>query len=435
MVGSGVPVILWVELYAMNAIGTSKKLGAIFIRFLILFLMVPTLGGCLGSGTSRRDLQFSPDGEQICHLRVDYVCQAVVDGDILSRSIYLHWADVDDLEAAGESIHIGDLGWKYKDYVSIFTKTQWSPDGSHIAVLTGETFVVVELASGTKETLAGGEVVNFAWLSKDELAYCTSEGPKEAIRRIVRRRNVTTGESAEVFTSAPSHAGDWGGTYWSPSGQFLIVAQRGPTHSFHCVNVLDGSVQSFAEPGLLSVGVAWSPDSTQAFCVALEPGRARDNKAWLLTPNDGNMLNLTEEFQAVFPDSYSPGLQGWTRDGRYVIINVTEKAGHLICPDPWEVIPLGQILRSRYSDQIPADDNPWLYPLNLPGRVTVVPSGNWGDSPQVYTSDYDGQQLIPLPVWYGHAISPDGTTAAEVYGDGTIRLYPLDSSGSSSDTP
>jgi hypothetical protein len=100
--------------------------------------------------------------------------------------------------------------------------------------------------------------------------------------------------------------------------------------------------------------------------------------------------------------------------------------GYLIQPEPWRVVPLGQVLRPKLDAGNNAGSCPWVFRLPVPGCVGVVPTGNEEDSPVKYATGYSGERVVPLLEARGaRGLSPDGSTAATVGRDRRITILDL----------
>jgi hypothetical protein len=360
-------------------------------------------------------LTFSPDGKHVCFIREDRVEEKVVDGQIWSRSISLHWCSVSD-PTTESSTRIDALGLEYKGYVNVGTEVEWSPHGSRIGVWTRYKVSIVDIKSGSKSQIRDGTITSFAWLSDGELAYLTRRIEGNRQRIVICRVDVNTLRRTDVFAfperpkSLSIGSGDW-----SPSGKFLIFMEPDGRRQYHCVNVSDGTVRSFGQTDAYDVGVAWTQDSSRVFCVSNKVGPEDRYEAIMLDPTTGATVDCTPGFQTTFA-GHAPSLVAlWTVDGKYVLVNALHISGHLVQPDPWQVIPLGQILAPGFT--LPtkwSTIDPWLFRLSVAGWVGVVPTGNYGDSPIQYAVDYSGQRVIPLLKDFPRAVSPDGTKAATI---------------------
>ncbi len=399
-----------------------KTLGHL-IPFALALLQ---LTGCVGPGSGAGSITFSPDGQRVCYIRENRVEEKVVDGDILSRSINLHWCITSD-PTKESSVHIDTLGLEYKGYINVGTEVRWSPSGSRIGVMTRQKLVVVETESGRKTDIRDGTITSFAWLSDSELAYHTCRTAGNKNRRTIVRVDLGTGNKTDAFVF-PERSKDpsIGSGHWSPCGKFFVVMEPAVRGQYYCVSVAAGTARAFGNKDSYDVGVAWTTDSRRAFCVSDKVGPEDHYEAILLDPATGATVDCSPGFQTTFAE-HAPQIEPlWTADGQYVLVNALKISGHLVQPTPWRVVPLGKIVAPSFASPTQwSSVNPWLFRLPMPGWVGVVPTGNYGDSPVQYATDYSGQDIKPLLEDYPRAISPDGTRAATIGADGCVKIYSL----------
>jgi len=385
------------------------------------------LTGCVGRGTEAGSLTFSPDGQRVCHIRENRIEEKVVDGDILSRSINLHWCSTTD-PTKESSVHIDTLGLEYKGYIDVGTEVRWSPRGSRIGVMTRQKLTVVVVDSGSKTDIRDGTITSFAWLSDSELAYHTCRTTGDTSRRVIVRVDSGTEQKTDafVFPERPKES-SIGAGHWSPCGKFLIVMEPVVRGQYYCVSVAAGTARSFGQTDSYDVGVAWTSDSSRAFCVSNKVGPADHYAATLLTMETGTTVDCSREFQATFA-GHSPGVEPlWTADGKYVLVNALQIRGHLVQPAPWQAVPLGKMVAPGFAPPNQwSSINPWLFRLPVPGWVGVVPTGNYGDSPVLFVSDYSGRSVRALLKDYPFALSPDGTNVASIDPHGQVTVRKLD---------
>jgi hypothetical protein len=406
-----------------------KTLGLITHVFALTLLCV---AGCVGPARGWGQPSFSPDGEQVCYIREDSIEEKVVDGKTWCHSVYLHWCNVNN-PGGSRSIHIGWFGWNV-GCPNVPVKVKWSPDGRRIGVWTPHQVTLVDVRSGVKKVLQDGIITGFAWRPDGGLSYLTHRIDGETQVIVVCLTDSGCNQRSDIFTfpQRPTTA-DWAAGHWSPSGERLVVMDPGRSQRFHCIRTGDGTTRSFGQEGARDAGVAWTPDSSRAFCVSRKIGPRGDYQAFLLDAANDSIVDCTSGFQSTFAQ-HRPSIESaWTVDGRYVIANALDVGGYLIQPSPWQALPLGQIAAMRIPQaKHQKNTNPWLFRLPIAGWVGVVPTGNFGDSPVLYASDYTGQRLVPLPegcsgaVYRGGpgsaSISRDGTKIATTSGDGVVSI-------------
>lgn len=391
-----------------------------------LIVLTAQMTGCIGKGSAVGALRFSPTGEKVCYIREDRIEEKVVDGKIWSRSISLHWCSISD-PAKESSVHVATLGAEYRGYVIFLHETKWSRNGSWIGVRTPYRLTIVEPSSGRKSEIRDGTITSFAWPSDGDLAYLTRRIEGNRQRIVICRVDVNTLRRTDVFAFPErSKSLSIGSGNWSPSGKFVIFMEPDFGGQYHCVNALDGTAFSFGQVAASDYGIAWSADSSRAFCVSRKIGPEDVYEAILVDPATGTTVDCTGGFQATFAGHFPSLVPLWTVDGKYVIVNALHINGHLVQPDPWQVVSLGQILAPNFTAPTKwSTINPWLFRLPVAGWVGVVPTGNYGDSPTQHAADYSGQRVMPLLKDFPRAVSPDGTKAATIGEDGHVKIRRL----------
>lgn len=371
-------------------------------------------------------IEFSPDGTNVAYLWEDRLEEPVVDGRIWCRTISLHWCKTSAPEKES-STSVETLGTQFAGCLNVPLEIKWSPHGHRIGVLTPHRLTLVEAGSQNKKTLEDRTITSFTWLSDDEVAYCTRRTWKGMQSRvIICRQKLDDGQAKTVagFDWHPASKYTWK-EHWAPSGQYVIFMEPDIGGRFHVVDVLGGASRAFGQTNACDIGVAWDPESSRAFCVSRKVGPWDVFEAVLLYPVTGNVVDCTPGFQGRFAGHMPNLIPIWTVDGKYVLVNALDISGHLVRPDPWEAVPLGQSLAHAFKAPKDSTIAPWLFRLPVGGWVGVIPTGNEGNSPVKYAADYLGHSVIPLLEDYRRAISPDGTMAATIGEDGRIKIRSL----------
>lgn len=380
----------------------------------VLAIGAVQIAGCIRTGSGSGTPIFSPDGKQICYIVEDSIEESFVDGKPLWFSLSLHWCSTSE-PAKTSSVHIDAVGIEY-GYSTLFDEIKWSPNSSRIAVMTPNRLIVVDPNAGRKYEIHDGSIRSFAWQPDGQLVYSTRRTKGKNRRRVICRENVDTRQSTDIV-AFPELPGEGGRRrdQWAPSGRFVIFMEPQVGGQYHCVDVTNGTVRSFGQTDAYDKGVAWTPDSSRAFCLSNKVGFDDIFEAFVFEPETGKIVDCTRAFVDMFAD-HSPSLEPlWTADGKYVIVNALDIRGHLIQPDPWQAVPLGQMLAAKLTAPTKLSAiKPRLFRLPVAGWVGVIPTGNYGDSPTLYAADYSGQRMVPLLKGYDRPISPDGTTTATI---------------------
>jgi len=402
---------------------------------MLLVLGSVQITGCIGLGSGSESPAFSPDGTHISYLSEDRLEEWVVDGKTWFRSINLHWCSVSD-PAKESSIPVETLvGAEFMSSGRVpCLEVKWSPNSSRIGVLTPHKLIIVEANSRKKTEIRDGRIMSFAWLSSGEIAYCTRRTRGNMQRRVICRQDLTGQHRTEVAAFREYPGRDlqmdysWR-EYWSPSGKHVIFLEPAFGGQYHCVNVFDGTTHAFGQTKAKACheGVAWAPDSSHAFCVSRKVGPEDIYEAILLEPATGKAVDRTSDFQETFKGGWPTLEPIWTADGKYVLANGSPTGGLLVQPDPWKVVPLGQILAPKFDAGKKSTNRLRLFRLPVAGWVGVLFTEKEGDPSLKYAADYSGEQVRALQETPDDlAISPDGTLAATIGQDKRVRILNLD---------
>jgi len=286
--------------------------------------------------------------------------------------------------------------------------------------------VIVDPDSGRTE-LRDGVITSFAWLSDTQVAYCARRVEGAIQRRVVCRRRLD-GRQAELVAAFAQQLADhysWQ-EHWAPSGQFVIFVEPALGGRFQAVNVAEASTRAVGRSGVYDCGVAWFADSNRALCVSKGVGSNGVYEVILLESGTGGVVDHSNEFQEMFGDR-SPRLEpASTADSEYALVNCVVGGGYLVQPDPWRVIPLGQLLGAKPLLHKGSSNGLWLFQLPVPGCVGVLPTGNEEDSPIKYAAEYSGERVLALFESRGcWAVSPNGGMVATVGEGQRVELRDL----------
>jgi hypothetical protein len=389
--------------------------------------MVFFQSGCVGTGHVASQATFSPDSQKVAYLWEEGLQEPLVEGKTWLRTIHLRWCPADAPQRMS-SVPIRTVGCKYAGYGSVGGDVQWSPDGTRIGILTAEILVIVEVATLAKKEVRDGKITSFAWLSATEIGYSCRRVKGGMQRRVICRYEINAADSNEVAAFDWSRADEYSWhEYWAPSGQYVVFVEPALRGRYHLVSMRTGASHAFGQNGAYSNGAAWAADSSRVLCVSDKVGLPTAYEAILLDPATQTTVDCSSGFMATFAE-HRPDLEPvWTADGKYVIVNALEVNGHLVQPDPWKAIPLGKTLAPRFSPPTQwSSIQPRLFRLPVSGWVGVTPTGNSGDSPILFASDYSGHSIKPVLETGLGAVSPDGTKAANIrYKDGQVEIRDL----------
>jgi len=404
----------------LNRLGKRGVIG-----WMTFWLLMTTVAGCSLPHLSAIGIAIDPAGKSVAYLWEDRSEEPAVDGKVWSRTISLHWCAIES-PSQQSSVAIDSLGLGFAGYAAVPADIKWSPSGTCIGVLTPQKLVLVDAKSKNVKMFEDGTITSFAWLSDDEVAYCTRRTGKGMQRRVICRQKIdhTHRSDAVEFDWYPANTYFWQ-EHWSPSGQYVVVMEPAIGGRFQMVDVLGTTSRPFGQTNAHDEAVAWSRDSRQAFCVSETVGPNDAYEALLISTGASILADCSKQYQESFATGkHWPRLEPfWTVDGAYVIGNDDRTGGYLIQPNPWRVVHLGQMLSSRPEVPKTSRSLPWLSWLPVPGWIGVLPTGNEGDSPIKYATTYSGQNLVPLietrGIW---AISSNGAAAATVDNEKRVRV-------------
>lgn len=213
------------------------------------------------------------------------------------------------------------------DY-SAHSTSAWSPDGSRIAFMDGETGGISVMAAD------GTEVTRLT--SCDEPGFCTVDSDPAWSpdgRRVaffgVRDDNegiwmVASGGN-DLDTILRRFIPD-GSPTWSPDGRQIAISGRfhdanhevGP-HAIYIVDAESGQVvRSFRPKDRDSSDVAWSPHGNWlAFHLGGPGGRVRESALYLIRPDGTDLQLLTS--RSCPTNTCSPLHPAWSPDGRQIV--------------------------------------------------------------------------------------------------------------------
>ena len=81
------------------------------------------------------------------------------------------------------------LGTRSAEYPNTRIEMKWSPDGSRVGVLLSPALMIVD-ANANKTDLRDGMITSFAWLSDNEIAYCTRRACGGVQKRVICRQRL-----------------------------------------------------------------------------------------------------------------------------------------------------------------------------------------------------------------------------------------------------
>ncbi len=425
-----------------------------------LWMIVAAGAGCSSRPERRVGTPcFSPDGSTLAYAMGQgrIVTWATIAGaieQVAASEFAVRWRAADPPGPERE-VAIGPRGAKWGSVdPDVRIALRFSPDSQHLAAVTSRGVTVIHLASGKHHQLArkGEFISSFAWLGNQTAVYAahtwiwgmngeTSDRTfwRARIDQPVDRRVAIWREKA-VQTNV-SRTVDFGRTleHWSPDGRYVIFASHELGRK---VQKLGGRLKLLdsATGRVVAFGgsvfyhgprVAWKSDGSAAFCLrdvcqpeGPTPWRVKYREALIVQTPGGGVIDVSGQFNRAFPVGINLG-DGphWTAEGEFLIVNYRYE-GWLLCPQPWQLRPVGRRLTPP-SHEGGSGSN--LHPLPLPARLW-----GWDTTDRPCVLDYEGRRLCRLDIPRGfspprrYALSPNGRQIAELMDDLRVRVRPLE---------
>jgi Tol biopolymer transport system component len=230
--------------------------------------------------------------------------------------------------AALYTVNLDGTGLTRLTEVPSHTDSAWSPDGSMIAFMDGDTGgISVMDADGTRiRPLTSCDKPGFCTVDSspswapdgNRIAFFGIRDADEGIYSVAP-------DGTDLTVILSGFVPD-GGPVWSPAGQEIAVSGSfldsehhvGPSR-IHIVDAQTGDVvRSFRPKGRDPSGVAWSPDGNWlAFRLGGPGGRVQDAAIYLVRP-DGSDLQLLTSWSCP-STTCSPHQPTWSPDGRQIV--------------------------------------------------------------------------------------------------------------------
>ena len=392
-------------------------------------------------------MDVSRDGSRLAFVHEDtlvWVVPFALVGGPIAVTRQVRWCDVAEGEPELRSAHVDTvctLIWPDGPVMA------FSPDSRHLAVASGRRMVVIDTQTRKKWEVSGrSELVTcLFWSTPEEIIYVARTNvhgdrdtyarsdrtvwrqniaaPPDTREAISCEKNVLAGSSHYVLARGVS--GGYQMEWPSPCGRYLLLVTGGEQGRLTLLDLTSGTTRFlFHCAEFRDDNVAWKPDGSAVFCAAV------GGPALLVNTQTGSVQDLSRRFADDLPLTEQLRVEPlWTSDGTYVLVNTqdgpghrNEPAGYLVRPDPWSIVPLGDLVNSRLPDVRGRRSAVRWFPVA--GWAVVLAEGGY------YLADYEGQTTVALQDLYRSEwrFSPDGRAAARVDRDEkhvTVRRFAL----------
>ncbi len=425
----------------------GRSIGAELFRAggigaLCLFCLVPFfMGGCVvlpvGVPDRTGKVRFSPDGRIVAYIWHDHIVtfSLVYPPVSAGSTAHVRWAEVASPDKQRSArIDAAFIGWNH-DGLEGHVHPVFSPDSRHLAVVSPQRLVIVELSSGRQRTMTDShdEVTSLTWPSNDEIAYAAhvrKDTDKGLSKRTIWRQRIHESPAARRAVHRQddvrvmnSNALPWQLEQWSPNAKYVVFHNGSMREPYKLLNVDTGELWAIGRMNGSPYGAAWKPDSSGVFCLTAShwgDGLA-ECEAIVVDPTTGKRRDYSARFQDAFaewlPSFGISAPAGWTPDGQYLIGSHLDLGGCLIRLDPWEVIPLGKRLRDKIGANY------------TPVAMVALPVNGWLRTKGLernYLVDYSGRPMREIENANLCAWSADGKHFAKVDRRGAITVETLE---------
>ncbi|MEW6360164.1 MAG: hypothetical protein AB1696_27770 [Planctomycetota bacterium] len=415
-------------------IGVAVGGGVLLVKTGLYTRVLPTGGG-------PGYIWLSPDGKSIAYQWIETKDLPLPpEMPTVETRVYLRWCAL-AYPNKQQSLLMITAGKKYRAVAAAaLVNVVFSPDSKHMAVATPERLTIVETQSDKHWDLetTGQIVTSLAWSGDDQFACAVHSNPhgvgggkSDRVLQLRKIRDVA-GRGAITLYSAPYEGGAfWGIERWSPRGRYVIFRNQSHGADLRLFDASTKTVTAFGAQKGYTVGVSWKPDESAALCVSHVVGPPGPCEALLLDPATGRTEDLSDQFAKAFGGDHLDVPPLWTPDGRYVIVNTLQRGGCLVCPKPWQVVPVAELFMKKIGR---GNETPgYIFPQVAKGWVRYWLGGT------DYAVSYNGSTYLTLAPadapGAGWHLTPDGDAAVNVGRDKKILIHDIETPAPKEVTP
>ena len=299
----------------------------------------------------------------------------------------------------------------------------FSPDSSHLAIISDDNITILNTQSGKHWRLAGKReaISSFRWLSDEAVEYVALAYPGlfesvPALTWTVYRQDIHAPREKRraVFWEQHKRSEYPGDFYWSPDSKYLIVATHQDWGHPKVVDLDTGKISPLLTEGIdyLDSG-DWKPGSSALLYKYTL--RDRGYQVKLLDLPTRGVRDFTKKFHEAFGQDAWDGPE-WMPDGEYVLVHSRKIGACLVRLEPWKVIPFEQTHDKKLPE--PEWDRRWFSPFR-PGWLLTT------EGSKVFAVGYETGHVVLIGSYRDWVMAPGHKHIAEVDSDKGIKIHDL----------